>query len=94
MGIKKDAKLRGDDYQWLSSMFYFGGFITVAAQKQRLIFARLPGMGISHQPSPATSPSGQILLFLYHNVGHYPILYGSSPKLFRCIGRPFLPRCF
>lgn len=24
MGIKKDIKLVGDDYQWLSSMFYFG----------------------------------------------------------------------
>ena len=24
MGIKKDIGLVGDDYQWLSSMFYFG----------------------------------------------------------------------
>ncbi len=24
MGIKKDINLRGDDYQWLGSMFYFG----------------------------------------------------------------------
>lgn len=24
MGIKKDIDLIGDDYQWLSSMFYFG----------------------------------------------------------------------
>ena len=24
MGIKKDIHLKGDDYQWLGSMFYFG----------------------------------------------------------------------
>ena len=24
MGIKKDIGLKGDDYQWLGSMFYFG----------------------------------------------------------------------
>ncbi|KAL8832425.1 MAG: hypothetical protein Q9170_004883 [Blastenia crenularia] len=24
MGIKKDIDLKGDDYQWLGSMFYFG----------------------------------------------------------------------
>ena len=24
MGIKADIHLDGDDYQWLSSMFYFG----------------------------------------------------------------------
>lgn len=24
MGIKQDINLTGDDYQWLSSMFYFG----------------------------------------------------------------------
>jgi len=24
MGIKKDIKLKGDNYQWLGSMFYFG----------------------------------------------------------------------
>ncbi|KAG8532450.1 uncharacterized protein KY384_002327 [Bacidia gigantensis] len=24
MGLKKDLKLKGDDYQWLGSMFYFG----------------------------------------------------------------------
>lgn len=23
MGIQKDINLKGDDYQWLSSMFYF-----------------------------------------------------------------------
>lgn len=26
MGIKRDINLNGDDYQWLSSMFYFGQF--------------------------------------------------------------------
>ena len=29
MGIKKDINLTGDDYQWLSSMFYFGGHCTI-----------------------------------------------------------------
>lgn len=24
MGMKKDLRLVGDDYQWLGSMFYFG----------------------------------------------------------------------
>ena len=24
MGIKKDINLKGDDYNWISSMFYFG----------------------------------------------------------------------
>lgn len=24
MGIKTDINLKGDDYQWLGSMFYFG----------------------------------------------------------------------
>ena len=24
MGLKKDINLKGDDYQWLGSMFYFG----------------------------------------------------------------------
>lgn len=24
MGLQEDINLQGDDYQWLSSMFYFG----------------------------------------------------------------------
>lgn len=24
MGLQEDIKLRGDNYQWLGSMFYFG----------------------------------------------------------------------
>lgn len=27
MGIKKDINLKGDDYQWLGSLFYFGAYV-------------------------------------------------------------------
>jgi hypothetical protein len=27
MGIKKDIHLKGDDYQWLGSLFYFGAYV-------------------------------------------------------------------
>ena len=32
MGIKKDANLTGDDYNWVSSMFYFGSSLEKALE--------------------------------------------------------------
>lgn len=46
MGMKKDLRLVGNNYQWLGSMFYFGTFyldynFSALSKKDRL-----PGMGV------------------------------------------------
>lgn len=35
MGIQKDIGLKGDNYQWLGSMFYFGGYNDVDISRSR-----------------------------------------------------------
>jgi len=59
MGLQTDLKLRGDNYQWLGSMFYFvccsellGSIVSFA---KSLFLLGLSCMGVSDKQTPATS---------------------------------------
>lgn len=49
MGMIEDVGIKGDEYQWLSGVFYFGDKISIVTSTTMLMVFRLLGMGISHE---------------------------------------------
>ena len=92
MGIKKDIGLKGDDYQWLGSMFYFGMTRSMRRNNTWLTqSARLSGLGIPYEQAFAASAPSKVLFFLCHHVGNGPLLHGCCEELLRRSRCSFLP---
>lgn len=94
MGIKKDIKLLGDDYQWLGSMFYFGTFGNLTEQYKLLIVSRISGMGVPNKQIATATTSCQVFLFLHNHVGTRTMLHGVRKELSRSHCCAVLPRRF
>jgi len=94
MGLRTDLNLKGDDYQWLSSLFYFGRSIIV--QKGlgwELTVCRISSLGVSNQQiAPAFTPS-EVLFILYHHVGTGACLLRRREELLRGDCHKILPWC-
>jgi hypothetical protein len=80
MGLQTDLKLRGDNYHWLGSMFYFvccsellGSIVSFA---KSLFLLGLSCMGVSDKQTPATSAISEILIIQCYNVGFDSLLHG------------------
>ncbi len=92
MGIKKDIKLVGDDYQWLGSMFYFGTSGTLTEQYMLLIVSRISSVGVPNKQIATIITSCQIFLFLHNHVGTRTMLHGVCKELPRGYCCAILPR--
>jgi uncharacterized Zn-finger protein len=86
MGLKEDLKLKGDNYQWLSSLFYFGKLTKqdlFAASFIHSVSRRIPGLGVSHESSVTASSSRQVLRLQHHHVGNRPVPLCCHGELWR-----------
>ena len=86
MGLEEDLMLKGDNYQWLGSLFYIGKPTRWATLVARLCteVIRIPGMGTTCWSTTSMATSGKIQRCLYCAMGRHVVLFCSSQKLPRC----------
>lgn len=58
-----------------------------------LTIARLSGLGISHEPTPAAIAPWEVLRILHHRVGSDYIVLCCREQLFWGHSRPIFPGC-